>query len=922
MSSTAVQHPRPAQSATAVRTLHYVFSTHWDREWYQPFQRYRMRLVALIDGVLRGMDEGSFRGPFQTDGQTILVEDYLEVRPERRERLASLARSGRLVLGPWYVLPDEFLVSGESIIRNLRMGRTTARALGVEPSKAGFVCDLFGHISQLPQILAGFGVKGVFLWRGVNPRGTRHLWWVGADGTHLPAYHFGRRGYCDYASNVRWADRHDARPDDEQLAHALDNWLNAEMKLSAVEPVLLFDGGDHQAWDQDAYGRVSDMLENRDDVSWVHSSLDAYVDEMLQQTDRIEQTIHGELREPGREPMAVDEQWVIPGVASSRVWIKQANAQCQSLLTQWAEPFAAMAHFICDSPQPDGLLHIAWKWLLKNHPHDSIGGCSIDQVHRDMAFRFSQCQQIGEGITDDALYRLAVAQLDPSQRGRLHVGVFNPLPIPRDEVVELSLEIPSDWPTYNEFFGFEPKHAFRLKTVDGTEVPYQLLAQQPGRKRTRLKPTRFPEVATYTEVRIAARVVMPAMGGCILAIEPAEAGEPTRYPNERPIAQNGHMLENAILRVEADDGGTLTILDKRTDRRFSRLLSFEDAADIGDGWYHGQAVADRVIRSDAVSSAVARIASGPHLGRLEIRTRLQVPRAFDRTRSARSEECIELALTSEVTLRADCPFLEVTTTVDNQAKDHRLRVLFPSGCHDAEHATFDSAFDAVDRPVALRKDNHTYRELEVETRPQQSWTRVQDADGGLAVIALGLCEAAVCDEPNRPIALTLFRSTGTTVFTDGEPDGQLLGPMRFSYRIVPTLPGTSAAELSRLSADLHGGLRAVHVHPDDLTCRSDLPAPADCRSASLLSVAGDVGISAMLAREDGLEVRLFNPGDADVHATLQSTAVDLRGATVTPLDLAGDPIGDAETCEASAYDVHLGPKKIVTLLVTPKGARP
>ena len=166
------------------RQAYYVLSTHWDREWYQAFQDFRYRLVQALDRVLDGLADGRLRGPFQTDGQVILLTDYLEVRPERRAQVERLAREGKLSIGPWYVLPDEFIVSGESLIRNLRLGRQVARWLRGEPSNAGFVCDIFGHNSQLPQIFAGFGIRGGFIWRGLNSIQSRLVRWRGAPGRH------------------------------------------------------------------------------------------------------------------------------------------------------------------------------------------------------------------------------------------------------------------------------------------------------------------------------------------------------------------------------------------------------------------------------------------------------------------------------------------------------------------------------------------------------------------------------------------------------------------------------------------------------------------------------------------------------------------------------------------------------------------
>jgi alpha-mannosidase len=239
------------------RQAHYVLSTHWDREWYQTFQNFRYQLVRLLDRVLEGWDNGQLKGPFQTDGQVIVLEDYLEIRPERRQKVGELLKEGKLVAGPWYVMPDEFIVSGESLVRNLLVGRQLVRTLGGNPSNAGFVCDIFGHNSQLPQIFAGFGIQGGYIWRGINPiqstpSGVRKIQrlvrWRGADGTELPCYRFGKVGYCSYAVQVRHASEPDRPFDLEQTWEDMDAFLGEEAEATEVQPLLLFDGGDHMEW--------------------------------------------------------------------------------------------------------------------------------------------------------------------------------------------------------------------------------------------------------------------------------------------------------------------------------------------------------------------------------------------------------------------------------------------------------------------------------------------------------------------------------------------------------------------------------------------------------------------------------------------------------------------------------------------------
>ena len=326
------------------RKAHYVLSTHWDREWYQTFQDYRYRLVQLVDRVLDGWQREDLCGPFQTDGQAMVFEDYLEVRPERAEQVRQLVREGRFVVGPWYVLPDEFLVSGESLIRNLRLGRQIASDLGGKPSDAGFLCDMFGHNSQMPQILAGFGIRGGFLWRGINLVDQHLFRWRGADGTELPTYRFGKIGYCSYAVQVRVANPNDPRPTEAEIETRLQAFLEEENEKTAAGPLLLFDGGDHMEWDPTAYRVLSRHLNQPgENYEIMHSSLETYLDGLTHVREEIPLVVEGELREPGLHSDGVDAQWLIPGVTSSRVRIKQANAACQSLLCQWAEPVSAFA---------------------------------------------------------------------------------------------------------------------------------------------------------------------------------------------------------------------------------------------------------------------------------------------------------------------------------------------------------------------------------------------------------------------------------------------------------------------------------------------------------------------------------------------------------------------------------------------------
>ena len=289
-------------------------------------------------------------------------------------------------------------------------------------------------------------------------------------------------------------------------------------------------------------------------------------------------------------------------------------------------------------------------------------------------------------------------------------------------------------------------------------------------------------------------------------------------------------------------------------------MTYADNADIGDGWYHGQAVNDQTFTSSAARAAVAIVHDGPQLATLRIRTVMPVPAAFYfDDRMARSDELVDLVLDSAISLRPGCDRVEVESTVHNGAADHRLRVLFPTGAK-AQTYWADTPFDVVERPIPLPADNHRFRELEMETRPQQSWSAIYDGERGLAVVSSGLLESAAQDNADRTLALTLFRATQRTVFTDGEPGGQLAGTLHFRYWLVPLAAPPDCVRLSWLGQQIAGGLRAVQLRAADLPLyRRSAVLPS---AAGLVEVDGPAVVTSVQQLAGGLELRLFNPTPA------------------------------------------------------------
>jgi alpha-mannosidase/mannosylglycerate hydrolase len=805
-------------------------------------------------------------------------------------------------------MPDEFIVSGESLVRNLTLGRARSLAYGARPSISGLVCDMFGHNSQLPQIFAGFGIEAGYIWRGVNAR-ARNLLWVGADGTELPCYRFGPHGYGSYAVTVRRGLAFDTEPQPEYL----DEYLAGEAQATAVEPVLLFDSCDHQDWDEVAYEMMLRRLENHPDYTLVHSSLDGYTRAMLEEFVASE-VVNGELREPGLAPAGrssgtdADEQWVIPGVASSRVYLKQGYDLAEATLLRWAEPFTVFAARALGVDYAPGLFDLAWGLLIENQAHDSIGGCSVDQVHRDMENRNEQALEVADKLAEDALRALVSSDDTPMDADELRIGIFNPLPRPFEGVVELDLPIPDRWPSFREFFGYEDKPGFRLYKEDG-ELSYQRIAQSPTKSRPRVRTTRLPELVSYRTVHVAAEVEVPAMGFATLRARSATPDDPyTRHPETPSLVTGERSMSNGRVAVTVSADGTLVIDDLVHGNRYEGCLLFEDDADIGDGWYHGPAVNDEVVVSAGGRCTLRRICGGPLLARFALRHTMSVPARFDPSAHTRSNERVDLVLETRITLRAGAAHVEFETSVHNTAADHRVRVVFVSHA-DTNTYLCDTPFDVVERAIALRPDRHLYRELETETTPHETWFGIHDGSRGLAVVSPGIREGAVKDTPSRPLVLTLYRCTQRTAFFYEQPEGQMLHrDLKFCYALVPLGAELDRVALTELGQRVIAPIRSVGLEAADVAITrrgGDLGL-----EHGFVELYGRVVLSSLRAVGDDVELRLVNPNADEATGTVRIDWGD--GIAATQINLRGEREADLAVSDGE-ITVTLQPKQVKTV---------
>lgn len=888
----------------------YLFnSTHWDREWYQYFQGFRWRLVDLCDDLLDKLEQYPDFACFTFDGQTIVLEDYLEICPENRERLAQLIKDDRILIGPWYVMPDEFLVSGESLIRNLMIGGKIAHDYDVEPMKYGYICDIFGHTAQMPQIFNGFGIKGALLGRGTNEEDIpAHFIWESPDGSSCTTFKLpDHLGYGSGKMSSLQYEAHDVTPEMEQELFA---YIESERARSEVPVVIFMDADDQGLCHADGLLKIKASLEKHyPDATVKIASLEKMAEEVSAYKD-IMPVKKGELNDTARKKHIYNH--LITNTLSSRYDLKKANDACQILLEKWAGPMTVFAAMAGTRPIRKAYYDLAYKYLIQNHPHDSICGCSIDQVHKDMHYRFDQVQEIGSEINQYGLEWMAQKQLKDSlvsndSKNRI-LTIMNPLPFRRKETVTADIWFEENYPyRYSEPFGYEDRNAFFIIDKNGEQVPYKLTGI--NRNKKGILAGRHTSGDRHTVVFEAD---LAAGGVTQYAIVPADGA--VRYFDT--LRTGAYCAENDMVRLDVQTDGTLQITDKRTGQIYTNQLTFEDNGDIGDGWWHCAPTNDVKVLSGGRPAIISVTCDSPAKCTFTIEKHMLVPAKIDRVHEMnpdirRSSEYAEIILIANVSLTKSSPMVQIALTVDNQAADHRLRLLIPTGVTQDRYVA-NEAFCTVERKVSIEKEREMWREAGSHEKAMTSFAYKQDANRGLAFISGGgMHEIGAFDDSQGTLAVTLLRCIGRAEPVQVTVDGQLFGKSRYSFGLLPMVSADTDALLQRYS----------DVLATDVLYRTDRSggtAGAEHSFFELTSKNGNICYSTMKPAEDkgGSILRFYNmSGEEDI----AEIRFDQRTVCVTVTDLDEKNLDDKAqkivSVEADRIYVRVAPWKIVTIKI-------
>lgn len=815
--------------------------THWDREWYLPFERFRYHLVRMLDETLDLLKGNEKFRHFLLDGQAVIAEDYLEIRPDREEDLKQAIAYGRLSTGPWYTMPDEFLAGGEALVRNLLEGHRLGEALG-GTMKIGYLPDPFGHVAQMPQILRGFKIETAFLSRGMAPQKTE-LWWEAPDGSKVFTHWFAA-SYCN-ARNLP----HD--PENFELGpfKGLSSLLEFLRGLSTADAVLLMAGCDHMGPQKDLPS-VLEHLSARMGYSFILGSLKDYL-ELLDRNQELE-VIRGELRTPFFAPL-------LPGVLSSRIYLKKMNHKAFTLLNFYAEPLASFAMTMGEQ-YPSSFLRHAWKLLLKNHFHDSICGTSVDEVHQEMVVRFAQVEQVAKEVTEESLQK--IGQKVQGGEG-INLLIFNPTSSYRTDTVEVWVE-PRLSPPRGRAQEPGPEDLavehFTLVSPEGNIVPFKI-----GKRMLESRDI-LEGVKHVEKVKISFLAEgLPPWGYKVYRLVPGNR----TTTSGKGVLLDSRTMENEFFRVEVMDNGTIKVMDKGSGAVYENVGYFEDAGDAGDEYNFEAPEGQEVFTTLALKAEIDLAENFRDWATIRIRHRFLIPQNLTADRKRRSRRRVICPLTTFLTLKRGVRRIEFRTIVDNRARDHRLRVAFPVDFICRESIA-ESAFALVSRSTALPEAISPF-EAPVSTHPQERFLLVQGEGRGVAVLNRGLPEYEVT--PEGVVFLTLLRCVGWLSRDDLRarlghagppyevPEAQCLGVHVFEYAFAP-YPGFWWEAFPWLEAE-------AFTRPP-LAARVN--AEGNMPSAlSLLEVhPPQVIVSAIKGAEDGtgIVIRLWNATQEEISGSI------------------------------------------------------
>jgi len=817
---------------------HIVTHTHWDREWYATFEIFRQRLLELIDLLVNNIEKYQEFKYFTLDGQVVVLEDYLELHPENKEKLVDLIQKGRIIVGPWYVLPDEFLIMGESFIRNYLYGKRILKNLGVNGMNIGYLPDMFGHNAYTPVILKGLGLKAGVVWRGVGSasRKTEFLWYA-------------PNGDCILTVNLIHGYSNGAHfgGDIEILKDRFKREIEYLKNHATTENILIMNGTDHEMPIMELPEKFPEWSKEFG-VEITHSNLENYVNEVLKENISLDKVI-GELRDPKYEPILKD-------VTSTRVYLKILNFENQLLYLRYLEPLSAIAKTLGVNSR-NNEIDYGWKQILKSHPHDSICGCSIDRVHRDVETRLYSALENGIGtlvkLMDDITTKLG------EKDEELNVIVFNPLERDGKRLVELYINL--DSPDYDVY---DSKGNIVESFIEPIGLPIDEVFDSSNRKKYML----LSEIKAFLKNKNpGSAFIAPTFKVSFIADLPSLSFTSFTLKKKNKCGEkrsNTLDFENNFYSFHLNNDGTFDLYDKINNVNIKNINYFEDQGDIGDEYNFSPTESEPIKVIPEIKSIDVR--GKESLKTITLKGEITLPYSAEGRK--RSSEEVIMPFTMVYTLYKEYPRIDVSLQIENRARDHRLR--FGIDLPEEIDKVLNDGYYGIVEHSTIVENNEEYVEENVPRYAMESFVNLIGNKTKVMIVTRGLHEYEVeRKEKETSLKITLLRAVGYLSRGDlttrkghagpyfSTPEAQCLGKYNFDYSFV-ILNTNKEKEMYEKSREY-------------LLCPIAMVLPYKVEEWKFLEIPDGLFLTALKISEDGedLIVRFVNLGNEEIY-TLRS----------------------------------------------------
>lgn len=827
-----------------MKKMHLVSHIHWDPAWYLPYEQYRITLIPIMKKLLHILENNDEFKSFMFDGQIDALDDYLVLFPEDRERIKNLVKKGKLIIGPWYIQPEEFLISGETHIRNMLTGINKANEYGGY-MPVTYLCDMVGHITQMPQLVKGFGMDYFVGWRGIldgNERDASAYVWEAPDGSRVILKAL-TNGYY----NIIPGNYEDFKAKIDEMYKALEPYEKGDY-------VLIMQGADHRPAVENTPELIRRYNAEAGDDIIEQVSLYEHLKSIRAEGCKL---VSGEMR-----AAYYPHSFILTGILTARMSIKYMNETVTKELEKWAEPFSSVNSIVTGAKYPENLLNYAWVKQLKCSFHDCIYGGHVDSVTKDIFNDYKKILEITKWTNGENLYSLT-KMINTVGEGD-NITVFNPTQWSRKNyTVEFDYLVKKDSAT-GEFAVF---------TENGEYLPVQLTRVEKGVKSyTGFSFNQWEQCdpTIYNKYTLCVNVPeIPGMGYINLGIkripiieqdnrEYIEINKITALKSD--LVLHGNECENSFLKVTLQDNGYISVYDKTTDTLYNDISKIEESGDKGDLYNYSSPFSDRVYYDSGAQTDTYIESHGYNKIVFVTERKWMLPQSIDGNYS-RSDNLVLNTVKTYVTVNSYSKTIEIKTIIDNHSKDHRYRLYVPTGIKGKKICSGSQFYvNERDREVEIPK---TYIERPMNNQPQRLFTDISDGSKGLAVISRGFSEYDANE--NGDVYFTMLRCVShLSKDTNAErsycnagpeyatPDAQEIGSHEIEYALYFHQGGWSDGGVIKACEEFYAKPKCVQGEKYN----GGLPA-----EGSYFSISGDGLILSAVKKSvcsDDIIIRVYN----------------------------------------------------------------